>query len=244
VVVTLAQTPYPLESLDVNGSPASEVAPLFKAAILDHEEQVAAVEMEINRVETELHEAESRLDAAKEVVASGYNERLPKVSEAPDRDDPEYLDWISEASRQKADAGQWYERQKSATIRPIEGEVASIQSNLRRLQSRLSLIREDYTNFLFSALPAEGARHWVTDTNGHAVLSVPRTEPWVIWANSSRLVPGVTTERYRWILKTPDELDSNGKLFADHRNLLDIRGLVLDRQTGMLGVNGDTFQPE
>ena len=76
VVVTRAQRPYPLASLEIKASPASKVAPLLKEATEKHGRQVVGLQDAIDTEYTKLREEEQRLATAKVDVAEHYNESI------------------------------------------------------------------------------------------------------------------------------------------------------------------------
>jgi hypothetical protein len=70
---------------------------------------------------------------------------------------------------------------------------------------------------------------WVTNKDGKTTIALPDASPWVIWAENSRFVAAgsrSTTERYRWVLKLPDSLDSNGSLTISQDNLFGLQRLL------------------
>lgn len=237
VVVTRAQKPYPLESLEISGSPASTVAPLLKAAREEHEKQLMKIRDELASTRDRLGEANRRLDAKKQEVAADYNDRLPKQDDAPSEGSRNSLRAITKMRAQKTRAVKEYEESLANVIRPIEDQIRALEESCRNLERASVAVRERFNTFIFESLPGRPTKRWVTDANGYATVSVPKSEPWYFWTTTTRDVPGMGSETYRWILTHPDDLDSAGKLFFDHRNLLESRGLVVDADTGRLRTN-------
>lgn len=235
VVVTRGQKPYPLESLEIRASPASVVAPLLKAAKREHEQRVTSKLKEIDRTRGLLSEENQRLDQKKQEVSDGYNGKIPKQADLPPESSRDDLDVLTKMRAQKSRAVQSFEAALEVTIRPIESEVRRLEGECYRLEAELRELRQSFNTIIFESLPVVPAKKWITDANGYATVSVARSEPWYFWSETSRDVPGSGTENYRWILTHPDDLDDAGKLFLDHRNLLDSRSLVVDADTGLLG---------
>lgn len=237
VVVTRGQKPYPLESLEICASPASAVAPLLKAARVEHEARVKEVRDELDRTRGRLSEENRRLTEKKQEVAAGYNERIPKEGDTPSEASRDDLDVLTKMRARKSRAVQSYEEDLAITIRPIEEQIRVLEESCSGLERRLLSLRQQFNTVIFESLPAGPAKQWVTDANGYATASISRAEPWYFWTDTTRDVPGMGTETYRWILTYPDDLDDAGKFFFDHRNLLDSRGLVVDAETGRLRTN-------
>jgi hypothetical protein len=234
VVVTRAQRPYPLESLEIRASPASKVAPLLKQATEEHGQQVAAIQDAIDVAYTKLREREQRLATAKVEVANQYNESVGGREQLKNETSRDDLDSLSSVRSKKSAAVKSFEDHLAIVIRPIEQKIMRLRSDCQSLESELAGLREGYNKLLFESLPFSPTKMWVTDVNGSVSITLPQTEPWYLWAATTRDVPGLGTESYQWLLVLPDDLDDNGKLFFDHRNLLDNRGLALDQSTGYL----------
>lgn len=234
VVVTRGQKPYPLESLEIRASPASVVAPLLKAAKQEHEQRVSSKLKEIDRTKNLLTEESRRLEQKKQEVSDEYNGQIPKQATLPHESSRDDLDVLTKMRAQKSRAVQSFEAALEETIRPIESQIRLLEKECSQLESELSKLRHSFNTVIFESLPGMPTKRWVTDANGYATVSVSRSEPWYFWSETSRVVPGLGTENYRWILAHPDDLDDAGKLFLDHRNLLDSRGLVVDDNTGLL----------
>ena len=234
VVVTRAQRPYPLESLEIRASPASKVAPLLKQATEEHGQQVAELQDAIDDAYTKLREREQRLATAKAEVANQYNESVGGRQQLKNETSRDDLDSLSSVRSQKSAAVKSFEDHLAIVIRPIEQKIVRLRSDCQSLESDLAGLREGYNKLLFESLPFSPTKMWVTDVNGSVSITLPQTEPWYLWAATTRDVPGLGTESYQWLLVSPDDLDDNGKLFFDHRNLLGNRGLALDQSTGYL----------
>lgn len=241
VVVTRAQKPYPLESLEIRGSPASTVAPLLKAAKEEHERGVRKIRDELASTRDRLGEENRRLDAKKQEVAAVYNDGLPKQGDVPSEGSRDSLRAITKMRAQKTRAVKEYEELLASVIRPIEDQIRALEESCSNLERTLDGLRVRFNTLIFESLPARPTKKWVTDANGYATVSVPQSEPWYFWTATTRDVPGLGSETYRWILTHPDDLDSAGKLFFDHRNLLESRGLVVDGETGRLSI-GNTLR--
>ena len=229
--------PVPLESLEIHASPASEVEPLFKIAKKGHDRLCQSIQVEIGNADEVLVRDKKRLSEAKEKVATTYNAMLPKketLSSKSTRGDLESLS-IVRAQKSKTDAS--YEAAVESTIRPIEQKIANSISVLNTNESNLNSVRAINMS-MFNALPTSPSKTWVTDSDGHTSINVPKNEPWYVWASAKRRVPygdnEYTVEIYHWILVVPDDLDENGSLFADNRNLLSARGFVLSKSAGDL----------
>ena len=230
--------PVPLESLEIHASPASEVEPLFKIAMKGHDRLCQSIQQEISNASEVLLREKKRLSEAKEEVATNYNAMLPKeetLSSKSTRGDLERLS-IVRAQKSKTDAS--YEAAVESNIRPIEQKIANSISVLDAIESNLHSVRADKNMSMFNALPTSPSKTWVTDSDGHTSITVPKNEPWYVWASAKRRVPygdnKYTVEIYHWILVVPDDLDENGSLFADNRNLLSVRGVVLSKSAGDL----------
>lgn len=243
VVVTRGQKPYPLESLEICGSPASTVAPLLKAATEEHERRVIKIRKELDSTRDSLGEETRRLEAKKQEVAADYNDSLPAQGETPTEGSRDSLRSITKMRAQKTRAVREYEENLANVIRPIENQIRALEESCRNLEHMLAGLREGFNTFIFESLPGRPTKRWVTDANGHATVSVPKSEPWYFWTTTTRDVPGMGSETYRWILAHPDDLDAAGKLFFDHRNLLESRGLVVDADTGRLRTNNTLERP-
>lgn len=234
VVVTRGQRPYPLESLEIRGSPASVVAPLLKSAQKEHEQRVAAKLNDIEQTTELLRQENLLLDRKKQEVSDDYNKKIPLREDLPPESSRDDLRAVAKMRAQKSRAVKSFEGDLEVTIRPIEDAIRRLQVECRRLKNELEDIRRSFNTVIFETLPAIPAKRWVTDANGYATASISRAEPWYFWSETSREVPTLGTESYRWILAHPDDLDDAGKLFFDHRTLLDSRGLVVDAETGVL----------
>jgi len=234
VVVTRAQKAYPLESLDILASPASVVAPLLKAAQQWHEQQVRDLQNKIVRTNDEKRTAEQRLIDKKNEVSDEYNRTKPNRGDIPPEWSRDRLKSLSAARAKKTDALRSTVSAIDDVIVPIEKEIENLTNECQRLERDLSSLRQKFDETVFGSLPSSPAKRWVTDSNGYATASIPRSEPWYFWGETTRDVPGFGTESYRWILTFPDDVDDAGKLFLDHRNLLDSNGLVIDADTGHL----------
>ncbi len=244
VVVTRGQKPYPLESLEICGSPASTVAPLLKAAKEEHERRVIKIRKELDSTRDSLGEETRRLEAKKQEVAADYNDGLPAQGDIPTEGSRDSLRSITKMRAQKTRAVREYEEKLANVIRPIEDQIRALEKSCMNLERMLAGLREGFNNTLvFESLPGRPTKKWVTDANGYATASVPQSEPWYFWTTTTRDVPGLGSETYRWILTHPDDLDSAGKLFFDHRNLLESRGLVVDADTGRLRTNNTLERP-
>lgn len=234
VIVTRGQRPYPLESLEICASPASAVVPLLKTAGKDHEKRVAAVRKELTDTRDLIAEENFRLNKTKSDVADDYNRQIPRKKDVPPETSRDDLDVLSQIRAQKSQAVARFEKQLAETVRPIEEKIASLERYCSDLERKLDTLREEFNSVVFSSLPAKPKKRWITDANGYATITVSQSEPWYFWSETSRDVPGVGTESYRWILSHPDDLDDSGKLFFDHNSLLDSRGLVVDAEAGRL----------
>ena len=233
----------PLESFEIHGSPASDVEPLFEIANKEHVRLCDSIEKEIDAATEVLIREQSRLSEAKEDVATNYNAALPKKRDLSSKSTRDDLESLSTVRAQKSKTDAQYEAAVESKIRPLEQQVAKCLSDLDTFESRLYSFRAEYNIWMFNALPASPSKTWVTDSDGHSSISVAKNEPWYVWISGERLIPagvdkfGVqkfTTEIYHWILITPDDLDDNGRLFADNRNLLSVRGLGKGKSIGDL----------
>ena len=238
VVVTRSQRSFPLESMEIHASPASAIAPLFKKAIEEHAERVASLVNEINRTRAAILQEEGRLLSAQADVAAGYNDALPSRGEVKPQTSRDDLESLLEARAKKSSAIDKYKKNVEVGIRPIEQSLAGLRSRSESLEAQLVTVRARYNNTLFESLPGRPAKNWVTDADGATAVTIPQTEPWYFWAATNRAVPGLGIESYRWILLAPDDLDENGKLFFDHRTLLENRGLTLDVPAGFFRKDG------
>lgn len=236
VIVSRGQRPYPLESLEIRASPASAVVPLLKTASKDHENRVAAVRKELSDTRDLIAEENFRLNKTKSEVADNYNQQIPRENNVPPETSRDDLDVLSELRAQKSRAVAQFEKQLAETVRPIEEKIAGLERYSSDLERKLDSLRTEFNSVVFSSLPAKPNKRWFTDANGHATITVSQSEPWYFWSETSRDIPGVGTESYRWILSHPDDLDDSGKLFFDHNSLLDSRGLVVDAEAGRLKI--------
>jgi hypothetical protein len=234
VVVTRGQRPYPLESLEIRASPASAVAPRLKAAAKEYERRAASIVQDIEDTKRRLTEENRVLDQKKQAVANDYNGKLPEQADLPPETSRDDLEVLTKMRAQKSRAVRASEADLATAIRPIEEKIQSLQSECRQLERDLQSLRRGFKTTIFESLPDSPSKKWVTDLNGYATVSISRSEPWYFWSDTERDVPGMGTETYRWILMHPDDLDDAGKMFFDHRNLLDSRGLVVDADTGRL----------
>jgi hypothetical protein len=234
VVVTRAQRSYPLGSLEIRASPASQVAPLLKQATQEHGQQVAKIQDAIDVAYATLREEKQHLATEKGDVAKRYNQSIGGRQELKSEASRDDLEALSRARSKKSTAVNSFEEDLATVIRPCEQKIVRIQSHCQSLESQLASLRKGYNKVLFAALPASPTKLCVTDVDGSVSITLPQTEPWYLWASTTRDVPGLGTEYYHWLLVSPDDLDDNGKLFFDHRNLLENRGLALDHSTGYL----------
>lgn len=230
--------PVPLESLEIHASPASEVEPRFKIAMKRHDRLCQSIQEEIGNASEVLVRDKKRLSEAKEKVATTYNAMLPKEETLLSKSTRGDLDSLSLVRAQKSKTDASYEAAVESNIRPIEQKIANSISVLDTIESNLHSVRADINMSMFNALPTSPSKTWVTDSDGHTSINVPKNEPWYVWASAKRRVPyggnKYTVEIYHWILVVPDDLDENGSLFADNRNLLSARGFVLSKSAGDL----------
>jgi len=224
--------------MEIHASPASTVAPLFKRAIEEHGQRIASVQDELKRTHAAILEDQQRLSTAQEKVANRYNDAIPNRGEVKSRDSRDDLESLSKARAKKSNAVDKYDQNIEITIRPIEQSISSLRSHFQALETKLTTIRSNYNSNMFDSLPGRPAKTWVTDADGVTSVTIPQTEPWYFWAVTDRAVPGLGTESYRWILLAPNDLDENGRLFFDHRTLLENRGLTLDGSTSVFQKDG------
>lgn len=235
VVVTHGQKPYPLESLEIRGSPASVVAPRLKTVAQEYERRVASVVHDIEDTKRRLSEERGVLDQKKQEVADKYNGKVYEQADLPPENARDDLEVLTKMRAQKSRAVRAFEADLATTIRPIEEKIQSLQSECGQLERDLETLRRGFKTKIFQSLPDTPSAKWVTDRGGYATVSISQAEPWYLWSDAERAVSGrETTEKYRWILMYPDDLDDAGKMFFDHRNLLDSRGLVVDADDGRL----------
>jgi hypothetical protein len=226
VVVTAGQRPYPLESLPIYGSPASDVNRALAPIVARHLEEEKRLQADIEAGRNTLNEARELLASKESEVIEEYNTMVPKASENPSVRDRSALAAVSKLRAQKTKADEWYRGAVSERIEPVKSLVSMRERELTSLERQLAGLQSSFVEKVFRGLPAAPRKTWTTNTNGEVGLTVPNGEPWVVWASTSRQVMRGMTERYRWIRHVPKDLDSNGALFLDHNNLLELQGLV------------------
>jgi hypothetical protein len=228
VIITNGQKAYALESLSIHGSPASDVKQTLAPVLTRLKQGFLQAQAAIKETEARLKKAEAQLEAASGEIDAEHQRRLPEASARPSLSQRNSVKLLEKWRAEEMAANDWREATTADRLPPIKATIGSLEHELQGLRADVKNLRSSFSDDVFRGLPAKPRKTWKTNSDGQASLEVPNSEPWIVWASSSRKVAFGDTEQYRWICLVPDDLDSNGCLFLDNENLLDARRLVTD----------------
>lgn len=253
VVADAGQKAVPFPALQVHGSPAHVVRRLLREAEESFNGQQKALREELDQLQGEEATAKAKLDEVRESIAREFNAAAPREGDAALKArNP--LEGISKARTAKNKLDETYAAAFSERVAPVEAEVRRLEGGIAAVNARIDALRKSFASRLFDALPSAPHRQWKTDAQGNGILTVPRGEPWFIWASAVREVAttseiqfhggsratvresGIQTEVYRWLVLVPDQVDASGQLSLDQANLFD--GRVVS--TGSQGSDSST----
>ena len=258
VVTDAAQKAVPFPALQVHGSPAAVVRRLLREEEALFNAQQDALRDELQQLRGEDAAAKARLEEARESIAREFNAAAPREDDAALKTrNP--LEGISKARAAKNQLAESYAAAFSERVAPVEAEVRRLEGRIVATNDSIDALRKSFPKRLFKALPAAPYRQWKTDAQGNGILTIPRSEPWFIWASAERQVAttheiqgrtdqtgqfratvregGIKSEVYRWLVLVPDQVDASGQLSLDQANLFDGRVIFTGPQGGDSSTN-------
>ena len=210
------------DEVDLSGSEvfvASEhvVNTAMREVRLEHSEQIGRLSAELSEAEEQKVIVTQELDAARSKLSSEYNStRVSKPSGSRRASD---LRKLLAASEQKAAEDAKYRALFAQHVAPLNARRDEILARISSIQSQMNHLRVTLPNRLFAALPESHATRFITDQNGKVRLKYSNQATAVVWCEEERRVFN-TTERYRWLLRIPDDIDGSGKLMFTNATML------------------------
>jgi len=258
VVADAGQKAVPFPALQVHGSPAHVVRRLLREAEESFKEQQKALREELEQLQGEEATAKAKLDEVRESIAQEFNAAAPRDSD-PALKARNPLEGISKARAAKNQLAEAFAAAFSEQVAPVEAEVRRLEGRIVAVNASIDSLRKSFTSRLFDALPSAPQKQWKTDAQGNGILTVPRGEPWFIWASAVRQVAttremqgridstgrvrlteregGIQSELYRWLVLVPDQVDASGQLSLDQANIFDGRVISSGSQGGDGSIN-------
>lgn len=221
VIVTRGQKAYPLQSMRICGCPYSDAHAALQSARRDWEQDVTEIESAVAATETLLRETRTVLASEEADVAARHAELVPTADSIPENARNRAV-LLAKARADKAKADEFFREAYTDRIEPVKEQISVLEGQLRSQRGLLATTIASLADREFSALPREKLQTWTTNEEGRTTISLPDASPWLIWADNSRFIAAgrfSETEFYRWALKVPDSLDSNGALMLDNNTL-------------------------
>lgn len=184
----------------------------------EHAEQMHRLGVELSDAEEQQAILESELAEARSRVANEYNKTKVTSPSKSSRRASDLRNLLA-ASEQKAKVDSKFRELFQQYVAPVESRLDETRARISTVQSKMNRLRITLPDRLFAALPESQATRFITDQNGKVRLKYSDQTTAVVWCEEERLVFN-TTERYRWLLRVPDDLDGSGKLMFTNATML------------------------
>ena len=221
VIVTRGQHVYPLQSMRICGCPYSDAYAALQPVRQDWEREVADIETAVAATETSLRETRVVLASEEADIAAKHAELVPTADSIPENARNRAV-LLAKARANRAKADEFFREAYADRIEPVKRDISILEEQLRSQRSLLATTIASLDEREFTALEREAVQTWTTNEEGRTTISLPDASPWLVWAKNARFIAAgrfSETEFYRWALKVPDSLDSNGILMFDNGTL-------------------------
>jgi len=221
VIVTRGQKAYPLQAMRIYGCPYSDAHAALQTARRAWERDVSEIETAVAETETSLSETRTALASEEADVAAKHAELIPTTDSIPENARNRAV-LLAKARADKAKADEVFRQAYADRIQPVKQQISELERQLHSQRGLLATTIASLADREFNALPRHEVQAWTTNEEGRTTVSLPDASPWLIWADNARFVAAgqfSKTEVYRWALKVPDSLDSNGALMLDNNTL-------------------------
>jgi len=233
VIVTVGKEPVKLPLMNIYGARLESLQTKVAAVVKEKVEAGEAIQSKVKALETEIVKSKARvteartvLVAAEEKVRDKWADALPQEKDAPKESSRSELDDLL-ANRDQEDAANDAYKEAMASLRPMRDTLRLAQSDLRGQEGELSHLMAKLRAALeldsFDYLPP-AEKTWKTDTDGKVVLTVPRGQPWILWATESRKVHD-SQEHYRWLMPIPESSPDVPVFYLDGKNMFSDHGI-------------------
>jgi hypothetical protein len=193
-------------------------------AIAIHDREPASLEKQLRKNEGNIAAARAALRSAEAEIS---REHHTHSSDSPTNRDRDPVDKLVTAGAIKSAADREYQASRHATIDPLLLQVQQFEKMSGSPQQAIDGLRRSSIVRLFEVLPGTQARVFRTDGSERFNTTISEDSETISWAEASRVVTPWLTERYRWVLRTADDLDADGVLVLSNRTLLSDTASVL-----------------
>jgi hypothetical protein len=233
VVVTVGKEPVKLPLMTIHGARLESLQTKVAAVVKEKmgageaiQSKLTALESTIKDSKVRVTEARAALVAAEEKVRAKWAGAIPQEKDAPKESSRSELDALL-ANRDQEDTANDDYKEAMAALQPIRDTLRLAQSDLRRQEDEhghlVAKLRQALQLDSFDYLPP-AERTWKTDTDGKVILTVPRGEPWILWATESRKVHE-SQEFYRWLMPIPESTPDMPVFYLDGKNMFSEHGI-------------------
>lgn len=210
----------PIPYLRVYTMPEEVARRLVTSAISEFARELAVLEDELKRAADDLSAAQFALKSKQGEVSRDFNDRIPRSSELPTKRDRDPLDKLISAGAKKSEADRAYQSDRREKVDPLASTVEEIKRRLATAEAAIDGLRSSRNARLFDSLPEGDAQVFTTDAEGRVDIILPDDAKTIVWAEAARALDNGLTERYRWVLRIPGDLDADGRLVLSNHTML------------------------